>query len=366
MHYIAWRDRPGRGAVPRRLRHEPARRLPDPCGRHRGSWDAAISPGALFDLGWLAATGALLWAYARPLGVGPRLGGRAPVRALSPERRRLARGPARLPALPLPARGRLRRGALDRAGGALGPLVWGGLALGIGHDGEAARGRVLAGRGGARRVGRVARRPLAACGPGHRARRRSRRARAGLRLARLARRPRALRGGLQRLRGAAVQPRRPRPRVAALRRAIASAGRSGACWRSWPCSACRPRRPASRPARRWRRSASISGALHFALQGKGWEYQLYPLAVFLCALAPFALRRLSLAAWERHGHPSMPVRFPGSGARPRSCSSPPPPWCSAPRGWTRSRSRGSPTRRAGSPRSPATWRRGCRRAPPCR
>ena len=55
----------------------------------------------------------------------------------------------------------------------------------------------------------------------------------------------------------------------------------------------------------------ISGALHFALQGKGWEYQLYPLAVFLCALAPFALRRLSVAAWERHGHPSMPVRFPG-------------------------------------------------------
>ena len=56
---------------------------------------------------------------------------------------------------------------------------------------------------------------------------------------------------------------------------------------------------------------AISGALHFALQGKGWEYQLYPLAVFLCALAPFALRRLSLAAWERHGHPSMPVRFAG-------------------------------------------------------
>jgi hypothetical protein len=54
----------------------------------------------------------------------------------------------------------------------------------------------------------------------------------------------------------------------------------------------------------------LSGALHFALQGKGWEYQLYPLAVFLCALAPFALRRLSVATWERHGHPSMPLRFP--------------------------------------------------------
>lgn len=29
----------------------------------------------------------------------------------------------------------------------------------------------------------------------------------------------------------------------------------------------------------------VAGALHFALQGKGWEYHLYPLALFLCALA---------------------------------------------------------------------------------
>jgi 4-amino-4-deoxy-L-arabinose transferase-like glycosyltransferase len=33
------------------------------------------------------------------------------------------------------------------------------------------------------------------------------------------------------------------------------------------------------------------GWLHFSLQGKGWEYHLYPLAFFLCALAPFALAR---------------------------------------------------------------------------
>jgi hypothetical protein len=39
------------------------------------------------------------------------------------------------------------------------------------------------------------------------------------------------------------------------------------------------------------------GWLHFALQGKGWEYHLYPLAVFLCALAPFGLAR----AAHRHG-----------------------------------------------------------------
>lgn len=35
------------------------------------------------------------------------------------------------------------------------------------------------------------------------------------------------------------------------------------------------------------------GWLHFALQGKGWEYQLYPLALFLCALAPTAVARVS-------------------------------------------------------------------------
>ena len=38
------------------------------------------------------------------------------------------------------------------------------------------------------------------------------------------------------------------------------------------------------------------GWLHFSLQGKGWEYHLYPLAFFLCALAPFALASPGLAA----------------------------------------------------------------------
>jgi 4-amino-4-deoxy-L-arabinose transferase-like glycosyltransferase len=33
------------------------------------------------------------------------------------------------------------------------------------------------------------------------------------------------------------------------------------------------------------------GWLHFSVQGKGWEYHLYPLALFLCALTPFALAR---------------------------------------------------------------------------
>ena len=38
--------------------------------------------------------------------------------------------------------------------------------------------------------------------------------------------------------------------------------------------------------RRWLALAgAVYGLLHFAVQGKGWEYHLYPLAVFLCALA---------------------------------------------------------------------------------
>jgi hypothetical protein len=38
------------------------------------------------------------------------------------------------------------------------------------------------------------------------------------------------------------------------------------------------------------------GGLHFWLQGKGWEYQLYPLALFLCALAPLAAVRAQAAS----------------------------------------------------------------------
>src|SRR4030095_2451351 len=86
----------------------------------------------LFDLGWLTATGALLWAYARPLGTGP------------------AAARARLFALYHLSGGAWRVGQRDfllclfllagaygvarsiERGGALGPLVWGGLALGIG------------------------------------------------------------------------------------------------------------------------------------------------------------------------------------------------------------------------------------------
>ena len=40
----------------------------------------------------------------------------------------------------------------------------------------------------------------------------------------------------------------------------------------------------------------LYGIVHFVLQGKGWEYQLYPLMVFGCALAPAAV-----VSWRRFG-----------------------------------------------------------------
>jgi hypothetical protein len=51
------------------------------------------------------------------------------------------------------------------------------------------------------------------------------------------------------------------------------------------------------PARAWSPRLTLAaagvlyGVAHFAIQAKGWEYQLYPLAVFLCALAPAAAAR---------------------------------------------------------------------------
>ncbi|MDP2701835.1 MAG: glycosyltransferase family 39 protein, partial [Candidatus Rokubacteria bacterium] len=52
--------------------------------------------------------------------------------------------------------------------------------------------------------------------------------------------------------------------------------------------------------RRWLAlSGAAYGLLHFAAQGKGWEYHLYPFAVFLCALAS-----VPLAARAKQAQPS--------------------------------------------------------------
>jgi len=53
---------------------------------------------------------------------------------------------------------------------------------------------------------------------------------------------------------------------------------------------------------------SLYGAAHFALQGKGWEYQLYPLALFLCALAPAAVARGADGLRPRHAADRHGVR----------------------------------------------------------
>jgi hypothetical protein len=43
----------------------------------------------------------------------------------------------------------------------------------------------------------------------------------------------------------------------------------------------------------------LYGLAHFVIQGKGWEYQLYPLVLFCCALVPAALVRWRPADWPR-------------------------------------------------------------------
>jgi len=43
----------------------------------------------------------------------------------------------------------------------------------------------------------------------------------------------------------------------------------------------------------------LYGLGHFVLQGKGWEYQLYPLIVFICALAPAAVVSWRAIGWPR-------------------------------------------------------------------
>ncbi len=56
----------------------------------------------------------------------------------------------------------------------------------------------------------------------------------------------------------------------------------------------------------------VAGALHFALQGKGWEYHLYPLAFFLCALTAPALARRVPASPDGPAPPRDLVRAPAA------------------------------------------------------
>lgn len=58
--------------------------------------------------------------------------------------------------------------------------------------------------------------------------------------------------------------------------------------------------PAREPARKGLAMLGVLyGLVHFVAQGKGWEYQLYPLIVFCCALAPAAVVAWRPAGWPR-------------------------------------------------------------------
>jgi hypothetical protein len=58
--------------------------------------------------------------------------------------------------------------------------------------------------------------------------------------------------------------------------------------------------PPKDPARKGLAMVGILyGIVHFVVQGKGWEYQLYPLVLFCCALAPAAVVRWRPDEWPR-------------------------------------------------------------------
>ena len=308
MHYIAWVI--GQGGVPYRDVFD--MNLPGVYLIH-GSVIGLLGGGdlawRLFDLGWLAATGALLWAYARPLGTGPAWAGAVlfTLYHLSGGAWRVGQRDFLLCLFLLAGAYGVAR-SIERRG-ALGPLVWGGLALGMGmtvkpHAGVFWLGAAALAGWGAWRGGRS---PLAA---------------PGTVLAAALVAPALVfgwlgwRGGLGPF--VAVFTGYVVPLYSHVGRVPLwqPFGDYRFGWALWGLLAILAVLGLSTPApgvearKAVAALGAVSGALHFALQGKGWEYQLYPLAVFLCALAPFALRRLSLAAWERHGHPSMPLRFP--------------------------------------------------------
>src|SRR5260370_39539454 len=43
---------------------------------------------------------------------------------------------------------------------------------------------------------------------------------------------------------------------------------------------------------------ALYGLVHFVVQGKGWGYQLYPLILFCCALAPAAVASWRVGGWS--------------------------------------------------------------------
>ena len=285
FHYVAWLMR--QGLVPYRDIFD--MNFP---GVYLLHWAVLATAGGgdlawrLFDLGWLAATAALLFAFCRPLGGGVGAAAAALLFVLY----HLAGGAWHvgqrdfLLCLFLAAGACGIARAWDRGGSRM-ALLWGGAALGAGLTvkpyavGLFWLGSAAAGAAAARRAGRAAL-PGAVAVLG-----------AGLAVPALVFGWLAWRGGLGAFWDTLVGYVIPfysrlgrEPLWTALgghahgRTLLALLGIL-ALW-----GLLVPAAP-SFGIRRWLAALGVvAGALHFVLQGKGWEYHLYPLAFFLCAL----------------------------------------------------------------------------------
>ena len=285
--------------------------------------DAAISPGGSSTWPGSPPPARCSAAYCAAAGRRvARLGAGALLFApLSPERRGLARGAARFSALPLPARGRLRRGARSRAGGARWPLSGAGSPLGAGMTVKPHAAlfwlacAAVAGAGRAARRHAAARSPCCVLAAGSPCPPR-------VRLARW-------RGGLgpfwrdrHRLRAAALQPRRPRLGVGGLALARLRLADLELLVGARPARASRAARRRRRASALARALGAVYGVAALRAQGKGWEYHLYPLAVFaLRPRAPSAVARRGGRAAARAG-----IGAGALAARSRSASSLVLPW----------------------------------------
>jgi len=308
MHYIAWLV--AQGGVPYRDAFD--MNLPGVYLLHLAVLQVG-GPGdlawRLFDLAWLAVTGALLWAYCRPVsdavaaGAGAALFG---LYHLSGGAWRAGQRDFLLCLFLLAGAYGVARG-LEQAGGRL-ALLGGGLALGAGMTVKPHAGLfwllcAAVAAAGARRAGHAAWRAGALVLGG------------GLVVPALVFGWLAARGGLVPFVGVLTGY------VLPLYSQVGRVSVLGAMrWHTWGRTSfglfaglgLLGLRAAARP---WpprlvlAALGALYGAVHFAIQGKGWEYQLYPLALFLCALAP--------AAVARRGDEPLPRRV-GLGAAPRA------------------------------------------------
>jgi hypothetical protein len=290
MHYVAWLI--AEGGTPYRdafdmnvpgvyLLHLAVLRV---GGAGDGAW-------RLFDLGWLAAVGGLLWAYCRPMSDAVAAGAAAALFGLyhlSGGAWRVGQRDFLLCLFLVAGAYGVARG-LEQAGDRL-ALFAGGLALGAGmmvkpHAGLYWLLCAAVTAVAVRRTGRPARFEVAVVLAG------------GLVVPALVLGWLAGRGGLapflailtgyllplygQVGRVSVIGATRWHPWGRALFALLAALGLLGLL------AAARPWSPRLVLAA----LGVLYGVAHFVLQGKGWEYQLYPLALFLCALAPVAVSR---------------------------------------------------------------------------